>query len=438
MSSDVHHAIDRRTFLLAGFATTLGVAAPRLETFSQWLNASRRARERALPLCLDRIRALEPSIQAWVQVLPQRPAGNGKLSQIPFGVKDIIETKGLATEYGSPIYKGRIGTADAAIVRDLRQRGGVLLGKTQTTAFAYRTPAPTRNPRDVAHTPGGSSSGSAAAVAAGMVPLALGTQTGGSVLRPASFCGVTGFKTSYGLLPMDGVLPFAKSLDTLGFFTHTAADMLAFWEAMGHSTGRTEDFSLAAPEPAPDVEAPMAAAFQDALSRLRGAGVSVRSVDIAGMLSRLADAQRIVMFYEGARFHQERFKEYGARLADMADLVREGLQIPVQQYDAAMKYVAECREKVAELYKATPVILVPAATGPAPLGLASTGDSRMNSPWTALGTPAITIPMPVAHGLPLGLQLTAGHGEDDRVIRTAVRLQQVLGTGGSASRGHVA
>ena len=134
------------------------------------------------------------------------------------------------------------------------------------------------------------------------------------------------------------------------------------------------------------------------------------------------------MFYEGARFHEQRYKEFGARLADMADLVREGLQIPVERYDEDRRYIAECKNRVAEIYKATPVILVPAATGPAPLGLASTGDSRMNAPWTALGTPAITIPMPVASGLPLGLQLTADHGQDARVIRSAVRLQRALGS----------
>src|SRR5438477_9636578 len=192
---------------------------------------------------------MDPSIHAWVQVLPQRPTGKGKLSAIPFGVKDIIETRGLATEYGSPIYKGRIGAADAAIVRDLRQREGILLGKTQCTAFAYFTPPPTRNPRDLEHTPGGSSSGSAAAVAAGMVPFALGTQTKGSVLRPASYCGVTGFKASYGLLSLAGVLPFAKSLDTLGFFTHSPADMRALWEAMGHAVGQPEDVVLGTPDP---------------------------------------------------------------------------------------------------------------------------------------------------------------------------------------------
>ena len=175
-----------------------------------------------------------------------------------------------------------------------------------------------------------------------MVPVALGTQTGGSVLRPASYCGVTGFKTSYGLLSMDGVLPFAKSLDTLGFFTHTAADMLAFWEAMGHSTGRPEDFPLAAPDPIPDVEPAMETAFRDALARLRGAGLVIRSVDITPMLVRLRDAQRTIMFYEGARFHEERYKQYGDRLADNANLVRDGLQISVDRYNEARKFIAEC------------------------------------------------------------------------------------------------
>jgi len=398
----------------------------RLETFTEWSAADRATRERALQPCVDRLRAVDAEIHAWVQVAPQ-PAGNGSLSAIPFGVKDIIETKGLATEYGSSIYKGRIGTADAAIVRQLRQRGGLLMGKTQSTAFAYITPAPTRNPRNLAHTPGGSSSGSAAAVAAGMVPVALGTQTAGSVLRPASYCGVTGFKASYGLFPMDGVLPCARSLDTLGFFTHSAADMLAFWQATGHSPGRAEDVLLAAPDPIPGVDPVMAAAFRDAVARLRGAGQVIRSIDIASMLAKLHDANRTIMFYEGARFHEERFRLYGSRMADMADLVRDGLRIPTGRFDDAMGYVAECRNTIAELYKATPVILVPAATGPAPVGLSSTGDSRMNSPWTSLGTPAITIPMPVASGLPLGLQLTADHGEDARVIRTAVLAERLLG-----------
>src|SRR5260370_38262155 len=148
------------------------------------------------------------------------------------------------------------------------------MGKKQTTAFAYRDPDPTRNPHDLEHTPGGSSSGSAAAVAAGMVPFALGTQTRGSVLRPASFCGVSGLKPTYGLFSLEGVLPLAKSLDTLGFFTHTPADMLALWESLGHSAGPTEDFALGAPQPMPEVEPAMPPPFQNALVMLRSAGSS--------------------------------------------------------------------------------------------------------------------------------------------------------------------
>jgi amidase len=425
--------IDRRTFLFGGVVAAIAQPATRLETLTEWLEASRIVRERELRPTLDRIKAMEPSIQAWVQVAPQRPTAAGPLAEIPFGVKDIIETKGLSTEYGSPIYKGRIGTADAAIVRALRGRGAVLLGKTHSTAFAYRTPAPTHNPRALDHTPGGSSSGSAAAVAAGMVPVALGTQTGGSVLRPASFCGVTGFKASYGLLPMEGVLPFAKSLDTLGFFTHRPGDMLALWEALGYPIGQPEDVPLAVVDPLPDVEPQMAEAFRTTVSTLRRAGVSIRSLDIAGRLASLVAAARTVMFYEGARFHEQRYKRYGSRLQDMADLVREGLQMSVGRYDEARRSIAESKARIGEFYKATPIILVPEAPGPAPRGLDSTGDSRMNAPWTALGTPAISIPMPVAAGLPLGLQLTGDHGTDARVIRTAVRLHYLLGTLPSAA-----
>jgi Asp-tRNA(Asn)/Glu-tRNA(Gln) amidotransferase A subunit family amidase len=408
------------------------------QRLTEWLHASPEARDRALHSCLNRIQTLDPSIHAWVQVLPQAPTGKGSLSGIPFGAKDIIETRGLATQYGSPLYKGRIGTEDAAIIRELRQRGAILMGKTETTAFAYRTPAPTRNPRNVEHTPGGSSSGSAAAVAAGMVPFALGTQTQGSVLRPASYCGITGFKPTYGLISMDGVLPFAKSLDTLGFFTNTAADMLALWDALGQSdaVGRVlldppilsdpPDFAFGVPEPMPEADPPMSAAFQQAVSRLRAAGVAIEPIDLGDMLTTLHGASRVVMSYEAAEFHRERYREHGSKLAELADLIREGLEVSTDRYDEARRYIAACRDRIAEVYQATPVILVPAAPGPAPAGLASTGDPRMNSPWTALGTPAIAIPMGAFNGLPLGLQLTADRGEDARVLRTAVQLETIL------------
>ena len=366
---------------------------------------------------------------------PQPPGVDGTLAGIPYGAKDIIETRGLPTEWGSPIYRGRIGTEDASIVRSLRECGAVLMGKTHTTAFAYRTPAPTRNPHNLEHTPGGSSSGSAAAVAAGMVPLALGTQTQGSVLRPASFCGITGFKPTYGLIPMDGVLPFAKSLDTLGFFTATAADMLALWNAstpvVGGSFGpailsHPSDFPLGVPEPLPEVEPSMARALQDAVHRLRASGVSIQPVDLGDMLDTLNEASRVVMSVEAARVHEARYREHGAKLGHLADLIEEGFRTADARYEEAKRHIDACRIRVRELYKATPVMLVPAAVGPAPSGLASTGDPRMNAPWTALGTPAISIPMATFNGLPLGLQLTADRGEDARVLMTAVNVAAAL------------
>ena len=397
-----------------------------METLTQWSDAPPAARNAELPACVDHIRSRDDVIRAWVQVLPQQPTGDGPLSGIPFGAKDIIETCGLATEYGSPIYAGRRGTTDAAIVQQLRRRGGVLLGKTHTTAFAYRTPGPTRNPRHVGHTPGGSSSGSAAAVAAGMVPFALGTQTRGSVLRPASYCGVTGFKPSYGLLPMDGVLPFARSLDTLGLFAHTPADMLRLWSMLGYAEGRPEDLVLGTADPPLEVEPAMRDAFGSALSRLRDGGAVIRPVPITEMLSAIDDASNVVMFYEGARFHAQRFTEHGSALGNLADLVQEGLRISDTRYDEARHFVDTCKARMSEVFAATPLILVPAATGPAPLGLASTGDPRMNAPWTALGTPAVSIPLLVSNALPLGLQVTADHGQDARLLRAAVRLASLL------------
>ena len=411
---------------------------------------------------LARIRELDPSIHAWVKVDPQPATGeemlsgalSGALSGVPFGAKDIIETRGLPTEYGSPVYRGRIGSDDAAIIRTLRGLGAILVGKTHTTAFAYRDPAPTRNPHNLQHTPGGSSSGSAAAVAAGMVPLALGTQTQGSVLRPASFCGIVGFKPTYGVLSMEGILPFASSLDTLGFFTRTVGEMTEVWDALQSYVGRLPpeseslsyvgrlprrgvpsseprtrqslDFELGIPNPTPVVEPSMGAAFEAALNRLRKNGATFRPVDLGDMLDRLNDASRVIMSYEAARFHEARYREHGDALGVIANLIRDGLAMSTAAYDEARRYVDACRGQISKIYKQTPAILVSAAAGPAPAGLSSTGDPRMNAPWTALGTPAISIPMGTHDGLPLGLQIIADRGEDRRVLDVASFVERTL------------
>jgi Asp-tRNA(Asn)/Glu-tRNA(Gln) amidotransferase A subunit family amidase len=401
-----------------------------MRTLDEWLRAGRDARSRGLDECVRRIRELDASIRAWVHVQPDGSHLDGPLAGIPFGAKDIVETKGLPTEYGSPAYEGRVATEDAAIIRQLRSRGAMLLGKTVTTAFAYRTPGPTRNPRNPAHTPGGSSSGSAAAVAADMVPFAIGSQTRGSIIRPASFCGVTGFKPTYGVLPMAGVLLMSESLDTLGFFTHGPEDMLALWTALGLAAGRDEQLSYAVPEPVPACDAEMAAAFRQSVASLRRSGLAIEPLDIADMLEELHEANATLQDYEGARAHEARVAELGNRLDEaLLELVRDGSRTPASQYEAAKAYIADCRTKMAALFRSTPVMLTPAAVGPAPPGLADTGDPRMSSAWTALGTPAIAIPMPVAAGLPLGLQLTADGGQDARLLRAAIDVQKRLDAG---------
>ncbi len=403
---------------------------PRLKTLQDWLEASPAARAQALANTLSYIQQTEAHIHAWVNLNVHLSStlahSEGPLAGIPFGVKDVIETADLPTEFGSALYKGRQGEADAAIVQRFRNLGAVLLGKTATAAFAYRTPALTRNPRNLNCTPGGSSSGSAAAVASGMVPIALGTQTLGSVLRPASYCGVTGFKPSCNLLPMQGVLPCAPTLDTLGLFTPTPVDMLLLWKALGFSVDEHEMLKFAIPEPLPKVDPSMATAFHTVISILRQHGFPIEPLPLMAMLDDLAQKSEFVMAYEASRFHRSRFEQYGAQLDDLAVLVKTGLQISDTTYRSALEAIAAHKQRLIEICASTPLILTPAATGPAPLGLASTGDARMNAPWTALGAPALTIPMPQTSGMPLGLQIASQAGQDALVLQAGIRLHRAL------------
>jgi Asp-tRNA(Asn)/Glu-tRNA(Gln) amidotransferase A subunit family amidase len=214
-------------------------------------------------------------------------------------------------------------------------------------------------------------------------------------------------------------------LDTLGFFTHMPTDMLELWKAIGKPIGREEQFSLGAPEPIPECDPEMANAFRQSISLLRKSGITIKAINIVDELKKLVEASDLIEAYEGARFHEARLKEFGNRLDQpIANLVVNGLKISTEQYNKTKRFIAESRMRFAERFKSTPVILTPAAVGPAALGLSTTGDPRMDAPWTALGTPAISIPMPIASGLPLGLQLTADINQDARVLRAAVLVQQ--------------
>jgi Asp-tRNA(Asn)/Glu-tRNA(Gln) amidotransferase A subunit family amidase len=388
--------------------------------FLQWLESGERTPEDLLAICLRRIAGLEPGLHAWVAIDPQPALGDGPLNAIPFGVKDIFETSALPTCYGSPLYQGNRTGRDAPLVSQLRRAGAVLLGKTQTTPFASFDPAPTRNPRLTGHTPGGSSAGSAAAVAAGMVPFAIGSQTLGSVLRPASFCGVCGFKPSFGLLPFEGVFSFAPSLDTVGFFTQTAADMK---ELCSRSFGGAfaADLNRAAFLRVP----PFEPALPAAIDRLRAAGIVIEELDPPEGWEQLHLAARVINQYEGARTQRARYQEFGERLGpQLAALIRGGLALPEEEYACARAHVEQMRAEISALFWDYPVILTPAA-GPAPAGYATTGDPSANAPWTALGVPAISVPLPV-EGAPLGIQLTAAWGRDDALVAVAAQLESLL------------
>jgi Asp-tRNA(Asn)/Glu-tRNA(Gln) amidotransferase A subunit family amidase len=379
-----------------------------------------------LSFCLRRISELDPQVLAWAAVATDPRPSSGPLLGLPFGAKDIFETRDLPTGYGSPLYEGHRSFRDAALIEELFRAGGVLAGKTHTAAFAGFDPAPTRNPRMPGHTPGGSSSGSAAAVAAAMVPFAIGTQTLGSVLRPASYCGVCGFKPTFGLISILGALPFAPSLDTVGFFTESADDMLCLWTRgfgglVDVNLHRAARFHIAAEEP-------MLHALDAAAGRFRAEGVAIDEVEPPPGWERLLLSARTVNAYEGARSHAERYREFGDRIGvRLAELVRQGLAITSEEYQAALNHIARMRVEVAQILWEYPVILTPAAAGPAPVGLESTGDPSHNASWTALGLPAITIPLPTA-GAPLGMQICAAWGRDDALVSVASQAEKFLGT----------
>jgi Asp-tRNA(Asn)/Glu-tRNA(Gln) amidotransferase A subunit family amidase len=359
-----------------------------------------------------RIAGGDAALHAFCQLVELEPTGDGSLRDVPFGVKDIFDAEGTRTEFGSPLHAGRVSASDSALVAMLRARGARVMGKTQTTAFAYFDPAPTVNPHDPAHTPGGSSSGSAAAVAAGMVPFALGSQTQGSVCRPASYCGVAGFKPSHGLLSLQGVMPFAPTLDTAGLFTQTAEDMRLLWERMGFPARSFDRVRLAAfPAPA-EVETPMSEAFHRAVTLLGASWV-----EPPDSFRNLFPVVKLIQDTEGARTLESVYRVHGERVGTrLAAMIDRGLAVLDGEYRAALEALAAARTEMEQMFAQFDVILTPSALGPAPDTLLSTGDPRMNSPWTGLGTPVISLPMGRFGRLPLGLQFAARRGCDSQLL----------------------
>ena len=357
---------------------------------------------------------------------PYRSSNRGSLHGIPVGVKDIMDTVDMPTAYGSSIYRGHRPRWDASCVALIRAAGGVVLGKTVTTELAVHHPGKTANPHNPAHTPGGSSSGSAAAVADFMVPLALGTQTGGSIIRPASFCGVVGYKPTFGLISRAGVKPCAESLDTVGVFARNVEDA-AFLasvltgrpsfrtrESQPHSPRvglcRTYEWSYAAPE--------TATALENAGEQLSDSGAIVAEVELPEPFSRLADAQATVMNFEMARSFAYEYSAYRDQLSDkLKELITLGQAVSPVAYDEAVSLAVECRGLLEQVFSDIDVLLVPSATGEAPEGLTSTGDPIFNRIWTFLHVPCINIPAFTGpRGLPVGFQIVGLPRDDARVL----------------------
>lgn len=388
----------------------------------------------ALDEALARLDVVEDHVHAWVRISPREGRASGPLAGVLVGIKDIVDVAGVPTLCGSPV-RADAGpaSADAEIVRRLLDAGATVVGKTVTTEFAFYDAGPTRNPHDTLRTPGGSSSGSAAAVAAGVVPLAVGTQTAGSVVRPASFCGVAGYALPRGRVPYDGIAALAPGLDTVGLFAATVADVALARVALdgrgpvGPATRPPRLLAWDGTDLA-DVEPSMRAAHADAVARCRAAGADVE--DLAAALGgesarRLAADHRTIMAAEAAA-SVPASDRLGPHLTAF---VAEGRAVDPAALTAARTRADAARTVMLELLDEVDALLAPGALGVAPRGLASTGDPAMSRPWHLLGLPALAVPgRRDPAGLPLGLQLLGHPDREDALLATGAWLAERLGS----------
>jgi len=380
----------------------------------------------ALSDCLARIDARDAVVRGWAYVDRSAQGGAGPLAGLVLGVKDVIDVAGMPTTHGSPIFAGNIAQADAESVALLRAAGAVVLGKTVTAEFATYHPGPTANPHNLAHTPGGSSSGSAAVVADRQADFALGTQTAGSVIRPASFCGTLGFKPTFGRYPLAGVLETAPSLDTLGLFARnlailSAADAVLAQDDNNPPADATLTIGLCRSPLWPLATAPMQEAFARFAAELADAGHTVIDIELAAPFDRLAEAQTLLHRHEAAlmlgylrREHPAQVSEAFIRMIDAGEADCEA------DYQAALAVQRECKVLAPAVFAQADMLLAPGAPGAAPAGLGATGDPAFQRIWTALGAPCLGFPAAWGEGgLPLGLQIIAAPGTDRQLLANA-------------------
>jgi len=410
--------------------------------------------EELVQACLDHIATLEDSVGAWAHLDPeyalqqardadlQRRSGMsvGPLHGVPVGVKDIFDTRDMPTEDGTVLHAGRTPAYDATAVALLREAGAVIMGKTVTTELAVYAPGKTRNPHDPARTPGGSSSGSAAAVAAHMVPLAIGTQTNGSVIRPASYCGVFGYKPSHGLISRYRVLQQSRALDQVGVFGRTVADVALLAEQLMGFDERDPDMR---PRSRPNLTGtateeplvPPRLAFvktpawdqadkdvQDAFAELMEfLGDEAEELDLSDLLENAVNWHRTIMEADLARSFRREY-ERGKEIlsATLREMIERGQQCLAMDYNEALEQIPVLNSALDEILLEYDAIITPATTGEAPAGLESTGSPVFCTPWSLCGMPTISVPiLQGSNGMPIGVQMTAARNDDARLLRTA-------------------
>ena len=386
--------------------------------------------EALIASCRERIAQREPEVKAWTHLTTAAPsAPHGPLFGVPVGVKDIFDTYDMPTTYGSPIYAGYRPRIDAAAVALTRRAGGTIIGKTVTAEFATFVPRDTRNPLDLSRTPGGSSSGSAAAVADFMVPLSFGTQTAGSLIRPASYCGIVGYKPTYNAIARSGVKPGADSLDTIGVYGRSVEDVAFFaatltsrWDL--ETTTDRPRIGMCRTNEWQHVEPAMRQAFEDARRVL-----DAPELELPARFKGLRESHTAILWYEIARSLADEFMRFPEKMdPTLRQRCADGFALDPHDYLRAQQHGAACRAHFSEALGDCDVLLAPASTGEAPKGLASTGDVAMNVVWTLLHVPCVAVPAAKGPGgMPLGLQVIGRIGDDARTLACARWIADKLG-----------
>ena len=415
--------------------------------------------------CFSRIDELEDSIGAWAQLdrdramdqarkadeFRSRGLALGALHGLPVGIKDIVDTRDYATEYGSLIHQGRRPAKDATLVSLLKEAGAIILGKTVTTELAVFAPGKTRNPHNTEHTPGGSSSGSAAAIASAMVPLAVGTQTNGSVIRPASFCGVYGFKPSFARISRHGVLTQSPPLDTVGMFARSLEDLALIADVLMRYDAQDEFMTPLAPpcissvmaKPVPaepvfafvrtpaweQVEEQTKDGFRELIEAANASKPdTINIVDLPAQFDPIYEDHRKLMEADLAKSFATEYEESKADMsAILCEMIERGQQVTRSEYNASLETIESYGSVLDEIFESYDAILTPATLGSAPVGLEATGSPVMNTIWTFCGTPALNLPLLQSPAeLPLGVQLVGARGDDARLFRSSRWLLNLL------------